>query len=151
MPDALPRVRRSRARGSRLPAAAVCVTRPSRYGNPFSGEDRGAAARAYAHWLPSVWSGFVPADEDAWVGVAREVAGAFGVRADDAQAVRSGRWLTGPDPFGPLRGRPLACWCPLPGPGEADRCHAAELADFIRHVDLTFPGPPPPTPDLTDG
>ena len=26
-----------------------------------------------------------------------------------------------------LRGKDLACWCPLPAEGEPDICHAAEL------------------------
>lgn len=28
-----------------------------------------------------------------------------------------------------LRGRDLACWCPLPKPGEPDVCHAAVLLE----------------------
>lgn len=29
-----------------------------------------------------------------------------------------------------LRGRNLACWCPLPKPDEPDRCHAAILLEL---------------------
>ncbi|WP_431781742.1 DUF4326 domain-containing protein [Streptomyces chumphonensis] len=29
-----------------------------------------------------------------------------------------------------LAGRDLACWCPLPAPGEPDHCHAAVLLDI---------------------
>ena len=28
-----------------------------------------------------------------------------------------------------LRGKNLACWCPLPGPGGRDTCHAAVLLE----------------------
>jgi hypothetical protein len=42
------RVRRSRRAGSRLPAGAVCVTRPGRWGNPFTGP---AAAAQFAGFL----------------------------------------------------------------------------------------------------
>jgi Domain of unknown function (DUF4326) len=31
-----------------------------------------------------------------------------------------------------LRGKNLACWCPLPEHGEPDNCHAAQLA--VAHV-----------------
>lgn len=29
-----------------------------------------------------------------------------------------------------LRGKNLACWCPLPKPGEPDLCHAAVLLEW---------------------
>jgi hypothetical protein len=29
-----------------------------------------------------------------------------------------------------LRGKNLACWCPLPGEGEADSCHALVLLEL---------------------
>ncbi len=29
-----------------------------------------------------------------------------------------------------LRGKNLACWCPLPGVGEQDDCHAAVLLEL---------------------
>ena len=29
-----------------------------------------------------------------------------------------------------LRGKNLACWCPLPEPGERDQCHAAVLLEL---------------------
>ena len=29
-----------------------------------------------------------------------------------------------------LRGKNLACWCPLPKPGEPDYCHAAILLEI---------------------
>lgn len=30
-----------------------------------------------------------------------------------------------------LRGHNLACWCPLPEPGEPDHCHAAVLLELV--------------------
>jgi hypothetical protein len=48
-PPGLPRrVRRSRRAGARLPAGAVCVTRPGRWGNPFTGP---AAAETFCAFL----------------------------------------------------------------------------------------------------
>ena len=29
-----------------------------------------------------------------------------------------------------LKGKPLACWCPLPEPGRPDHCHAAVLIEI---------------------
>jgi hypothetical protein len=31
-----------------------------------------------------------------------------------------------------LRGKNLACWCPLPEPGKPDVCHAAVLLERVR-------------------
>lgn len=33
-------------------------------------------------------------------------------------------------PFEELRGKNLACWCPLPEPGQPDHCHAAVLLEL---------------------
>jgi hypothetical protein len=33
-----------------------------------------------------------------------------------------------------LGGLNLACWCPLPGPGETDWCHARVLLDIANEV-----------------
>jgi len=35
-----------------------------------------------------------------------------------------------------LRGKSLACWCPLPALGEADICHAAVLLELVRNGQL---------------
>ena len=37
------------------------------------------------------------------------------------------RWTTVEDVKRELRGKNLACWCPLPASGEPDHCHAAVL------------------------
>lgn len=41
------RLRRSRGKGSRLPAGAVVVTRPTKWGNPFAFESRTKAVEAF--------------------------------------------------------------------------------------------------------
>ena len=38
-----------------------------------------------------------------------------------------------------LRGKNLACWCPLPEPGEADMCHAAVLMEFVKETSTVRP------------
>lgn len=113
------RIVRSRTKGSVLPPGAVSVTRPSRWGNPFAlyqkdnqwfvEQPRGSArpfrTRKQAHieardlfrrWL----------DDDL---------GPVGTDLDR----RRQRILT---ELGSLRGRPLACYCPL-----ELACHADEL------------------------
>lgn len=90
------RIRRERTRGSRLPAEAVCVTRPGRWGNPFETADE------FRRWL------------------AGEI--------DRADLAERRAWILAN--VGLLRGRPLACWCPI----GAD-CHGdalAELAESAR-------------------
>jgi len=96
------RIQRSRAKGSRLQAAndlpIVCVSRPSKWGNPFSGGladvagDRKAALRAksVAQFRHALATGD-PSLGFSIVEVRRE-----------------------------LRGKNLACWCPLDEPCHAD-------------------------------
>jgi hypothetical protein len=96
------RIQRSRAKGSRLSAPnalpIVCVSRPSKWGNPFSAA-LGTASKAHK----------------------------ASVRA--AAVAQFRRALQGGDPalgFGieevrkELRGKNLACWCPLSEPCHAD-------------------------------
>lgn len=111
-----PRVRLSRAKGYRLQAAhpgAIVVTRPGHYGNPFTvadakaddptltdAEARARCARHYARWLDGD-------PQHAHIEPERRT------------------WIL--DHLSQLAGHPLACWCPLPQPGEPDHCHAAHL------------------------
>jgi Domain of unknown function (DUF4326) len=89
------RVRLSRARGWRKPANTVVVARPSRWGNPFTIKEHG---------------------------------GDFS--REDAVARFSEALLTGELPFSvgevkqQLRGKNLACWCPLD-----KACHADVLLE----------------------
>ena len=84
------RIRLSRRRGWRKPAAAVVVARPSRWGNPFRvgpGRSREAAVAQY---------------EAALLGIE----GSLGYTVADVRRA--------------LAGRDLACWCPLDEPCHAD-------------------------------
>lgn len=100
------RIQLRRTRGYRKPEGAVVVSRPTRWGNPWSVKDgysRETAVAFFAEYLevrrdPQVSDGVgYPSDEE----ICRE-----------------------------LGGRSLACWCPLPAPGEPDVCHAAVLLDM---------------------
>jgi hypothetical protein len=109
------RIQRRRTKGWRKPDNCVIVTRPSRFGNPFTiagalewgGADtpdqaRELCATAFRSWLRG--------NHDWWMG-------------PEADATRD-RILGG---LAELRGRDLACYCPLPEPGQPDHCHAAVL------------------------
>jgi hypothetical protein len=131
MADMPKRIQRSRAKGSRLPAGAVVVTRPGRWGNPFKvGGDRFDAAtnsfrpirdiadavdayRQMVDWdpdAPSYW----PTDEGRL-----EIWGGYTDGHTNRKTIR--KFLAGKD---------LACWCPLDQP-----CHADVLLEIAnRHT-----------------
>jgi hypothetical protein len=94
------RIQRKRTKGWRMPAGAVYVGRPSRYGNPFSvyAGDRAWPVRIYRLWVHYPDSVYLPPGL--------------------------------PDPptqqeVDALRGQDLACWCPLDQP-----CHADVLLEI---------------------
>jgi Domain of unknown function (DUF4326) len=59
------RIQRKRTKGWRLPPNTICVSRPSRWGNPYRVQDYGReeALRLYAQDL----AGLAPAVQAAWV------------------------------------------------------------------------------------
>jgi len=115
------RIQRRRAKGWRMPAGAVYVGRPTKWGNPWSPKgyfDAGfgggiAAARSacmslFRAWItgtPSSWSGDTPTAPWALPGVPESA------------------WPI-PD-LKPLRGKDLACWCRLD-----QECHADVLLEL---------------------
>ncbi|MDZ4252684.1 MAG: DUF4326 domain-containing protein [Sulfuritalea sp.] len=99
------RIQLSRKKGWHMPPGAVNCARPGKWGNPW------------------------PVGKD----------GPDGDRFDTAQACvdrysmfigTGGGMPTEADIRRELRGRDLACWCPLPKPGEPDVCHAAVLLEI---------------------
>jgi hypothetical protein len=130
------RIQRSRAKGWRMPAGAVYVGRPTRWGNPFVAYDWRAAFRAvaivgrgdrsamrqaavalYRMWLTATW-GEVAEDKREWF--EREV---MTVKVPpDMPTVEEIR--------AELRGKNLACWCPLDQP-----CHADVLLEIANAED----------------
>lgn len=109
------RIRLSRAKGWRKPEGAVVVSRPSRWGNPFTLDwvrlgypnetDHNArivAVQTFHWWLT---------DDKC---------------ADMFTLIKPRRaWIL--EHLPELAGRDLACWCPLPKANEVDWCHAAVL------------------------
>ncbi|MBK5910086.1 hypothetical protein CCR85_01080 [Rhodothalassium salexigens] len=84
------RIQRKRTKGWRMPVGAVYVGRPTRWGNPYEGVDRASADHAM---LVRLYREYIARPEQA------------GLR----EAARR-----------ELRGRDLACWCPLDQPCHAD-------------------------------
>lgn len=117
------RIQRRRTAGWTLAAAttnplgAVIVSRPSRFGNPFTIKDaidaelanpRRAVSANYSEWLRV-------GTEGGWY----EEAYRIGRQVFDRRRILA--------ELHTLRGLDLACPCPLPEPGEPDHCHAAVL------------------------
>jgi hypothetical protein len=125
------RIQRKRTKGWRMPEGAVYVGRPSKWGNPFKldgwrgsfqatmmlgerGDDAGcraAAIKLYRLWLTGRWRLVENDTRNAWQ---REL-------TFKAEASRPSR----PEIRRELRGKDLACWCPLDQP-----CHADVLLEI---------------------
>ena len=121
-PPAWPlRLRLSRAKGYRLQDQSPdgrpvrIVARPTKFGNPFT----------IASWRAA---GYVGSDEVARAACA-EAFREWLANGDDGRhrAVEpmQRRWIL--EELDALAGLHLACWCPLPEPGQPDHCHAAVL------------------------
>lgn len=118
------RVQRTRKPGQPgIPPGAVYVGRGrgdyGRWGNPFKAEDaleydfaetiedaRAYVTRMYRDWLNGDMGLTSEGDGTTW---SRE-------RRD---------WIL--EHIGELAGKDLACWCPIPEPGQPDHCHATVL------------------------
>jgi len=123
------RVQLRRTKGWRKPDNTVVVARPSRWGNPWQIETNGhcrtcKCSPAYSYTV-------VHAEQ-------RSSLGTFGTLDPDGVpgtgarywAVQGYRWHLGENPdlraaVADLRGKNLACWCPLDSP-----CHADVLLEL---------------------
>lgn len=116
------RIQRKRTKGWRMPEGAVYVGRPTKWGNPFTIDDarecgflddatdleaREFVTRCFRDWLTGT-------GEPWWTGVESD--------ARRRQAL---------DMLANLRGKDLACWCPLDQP-----CHADVLLELANKEDL---------------
>jgi len=103
------RIQRKRVKGWKLPEGAVCVTRGTRWGNPWR--------EGTTSW--TVGPGGV-IDRSGTVLTRQDAVDSFrnSILASPEMVEAARRDLAGHD---------LACWCPVPEPGQPDICHAAEL------------------------
>lgn len=123
------RIKRERTPGWTLagattnPLGAVIVSRPSRFGNPFTikaaieaewSNPRSAVVQMYREWLRV-------GTEGGWY----EETYRIGRQVFDRRRVLADLHT--------LKGKDLACTCPLPDPGQPDLCHAAVLLELARH------------------
>ncbi len=114
MSDTPKRVQLSRAKGSRLPANTKSVARPTRWGNPFvvdatAGIFLPGKYVDYSH--VDAWTRWPVADAATAVHAFRESRGKSASFIADVKAE--------------LRGKSLACWCPIGQP-----CHADVLLEI---------------------
>ncbi len=98
------RVKLRRTKGWRMPPNTVSVARPGRWGNPFT---VGCKPSEFSADMPDYCETVVDAVE------------LFRAYAETWISVTDGRWV------GKLRGKNLACWCPL-----TDPCHADVLLEL---------------------
>jgi len=102
------RVQRKRSKGWRMPENTVNVGRPSVWGNPFKveGNNRLKAVRKFRQFMKMPQS---------------KIAEQFGINAMTLIALRIELIKRLPE----LKGKNLACWCPLDQP-----CHADVLLEM---------------------
>lgn len=108
MPD---RIQLRRTKGWRMPPNTVSVARPTAFGNPFTvagAIDAGVSDQDVSLFVVSCFGRWLDGDRSEWMGV----------ESDAAAAEMLSRIPS-------LRGKNLACWCPLGLP-----CHADVLLEI---------------------
>jgi hypothetical protein len=109
------RIQRKRTKGYRMPPETVSVTRPGVFGNPFPVDVYGAliATDRFRRWITGNMSALEMSQSsraDQWGGA-------------NVSLVTVRRWML--DEMPKLRGKNLACFCPLDAP-----CHANVLLEL---------------------
>lgn len=115
MVDLPARIQRRRTKGCRMPPGAVYVGRGSKWGNPVQ-ITRVPAAGWHVYGLGFARH-FFELDE----------AKRFALDCFRYALHKGELAYTVDDVRRELRGKPLACWCALPAPGQPDLCHGAVL------------------------
>lgn len=118
------RVQRSRAKGWRMPVTAINVTRPGKWGNPYTVATFGLplALLLYRRSVSGYWSpGEIP---DELIDEAYRIHTAWRKKFYTLEDTRN------------LRGWDLACWCALDKP-----CHADILLELANHDDWIYAPP----------
>lgn len=119
------RIQLRRAKGWRMPPGAVRVDRATKWGNPFKvGEPITRDSPLWQYITPHL-----PGDPSGLQSVTP-------LRRETVVAAHGWWFIEQPHLMvtvaEELGGRDLACWCPLPAPGEDDICHAAFLLEMAR-------------------
>lgn len=143
------RIQLSRTKGWRKPEGAIVVSRPSRWGNPFKiGEP--IVEPGWWNRPACPYSGRLAVGTHATSSDIANQPYEYQIRAvhdrQDATKLFRAYAEYHHDDWDPevirreLGGHDLACWCPLPEPGEPDWCHAAVLLEISNSAN------PPPGP-----
>lgn len=114
------RIQRKRSKGWRMPENAVYVGRPTMFGNPFEVRRFGldAALQLYSNSVTGLWTpSAVPAG--------RSVHVAYQCHRELLEQFRRAGFRDMQYAITRLRGKDLACWCPLD-----QRCHADVLLEL---------------------
>lgn len=114
------RIQRKRTKGWRMSEGTKCVTRPSRWGNPYPAEIFGLerSLRLFRDSATGFWVPDVTLSDELHAEAYRRHC-EWRRRFDGMHPAEAARLE--------LRGFNLACFCPLPPAGEPDRCHAQLL------------------------
>ncbi|MBW0000948.1 MAG: DUF4326 domain-containing protein [Verrucomicrobia bacterium] len=116
------RIQLKRIKGWRLPPNCVVVSRPSPFGNPFTLED--VILERGGELNPRVARAEAVRRLKVWLGLESDPSGRFAGLYPDRRAAVLRR-------LPELRGRRLACWCPLVYPdGSRCPCHADVLLEL---------------------
>lgn len=131
------RIQLRRTKGWRKPEGAVVVTRATKWGNPFAHAVPPGHKRALLCYLPTMTPILA--------------LGCFQVVTSDKETQRQNAveafaaWLDGPTPEAAairrsapleLRGKDLACFCPLHRDGEYVPCHADVLLSIANGIPM---------------
>ncbi|HEX2841379.1 DUF4326 domain-containing protein [Hyphomicrobium sp.] len=107
------RIQLKHTKGWRMPSDTRKVDGSTIFGNPFQvcGRPRDEAVEMFREWLAGADYGPVMVSP---------------ILTQRLEAKR--QWILGALPY--LRGKHLACWCPLPDHGHPDLCHASVLIEL---------------------
>lgn len=116
------RIQRRRTKGWRMPVGAVYVGRPTVWGNPFTvGDDMVASAWHWQYVDRADLNGWtevrIPMTTQSAVDAFRQLMLTRTEASDEQLEEDAVAWQVALDE---LRGRDLACWCPLDQPCHAD-------------------------------
>jgi hypothetical protein len=116
------RVQLSRRKGWRMPPNTVKVDRTTKWGNPFIVGEQGTRAQCVGFYKVLVVQGYLAISQD---------------RACVDRQEATLRQVVGH--LGELRGKHLACWCPLTGPCHADVLLALANGQPVRGLAVLTP------------
>lgn len=112
------RIQRKRTKGWRLPDGAVCVTRPGKWGNPFVVNHPNGPAHLRKPMTPEMAVA-------SFKSLIEKEGGWFPVPLPWPRGKIPAQYITIEDVQRELRGKDLACFCPLDQP-----CHADVLLEI---------------------